>query len=346
MAAVQTVPTLTRQYALEQRRLSLRAQRKIAQLWYSVGPDFENGFLRVAPEILRIMNATQLQIAKNAQEYMPEITRFTGAGSLMGEYSFDPAAMVGTTGDGLTSPGLAYGSVTHTKDALGGGMSLAQARARGGAYLSTAAETLFADTGRTYEAMEGFSHKVTTYVRALTPPSCGRCAIIAGQPTRASEAFQRHPKCDCHNVPVGSGEGAEYLTDPHEYLAELDGRGDEAALRKALGSQSNVDAWRDYGADPYALVNGYRGGLAPAQVYGRNVKYTTEGMSRRGNAAWQMSRVRELSRAAGAREVGIGPLGRIPNVPRLMPESILGLGLSREKTAEMLKAFGWLGPVG
>ena len=43
---------------------------------------------------------------------------------------------------------------------------------------------------------------VQGYVRYLNPPSCARCAILAGRVYRWSDGFQRHPNCDCDMVPV------------------------------------------------------------------------------------------------------------------------------------------------
>lgn len=60
-----------------------------------------------------------------------------------------------------------------------------------------------ADAGRTASQVEFVARPDwQNYVRMLTPPSCARCAILAGRIYRDLDAFQRHPLCDCVMVPV------------------------------------------------------------------------------------------------------------------------------------------------
>lgn len=53
--------------------------------------------------------------------------------------------------------------------------------------------------------------KVTGYVRMLVPPSCSRCAILAGKEYRWNQGFQRHPNCFPAGVVV-SGPASEKAT--------------------------------------------------------------------------------------------------------------------------------------
>lgn len=48
--------------------------------------------------------------------------------------------------------------------------------------------------------------KVTGYVRYLVPPSCGRCAVLAGRVYPWSSGFLRHPRCDCQHRPIVGSE--------------------------------------------------------------------------------------------------------------------------------------------
>src|SRR5690348_18342012 len=43
----------------------------------------------------------------------------------------------------------------------------------------------------------------------LNPPSCQRCAILAGRWYRWSQGFLRHPRCDCVNLPAERQAWAE-----------------------------------------------------------------------------------------------------------------------------------------
>jgi hypothetical protein len=56
--------------------------------------------------------------------------------------------------------------------------------------------------------------KLTGYVRYLSPPSCSRCAILAGRFYRYSQGFQRHPRCDCTMRPSTESVGSALVSDP------------------------------------------------------------------------------------------------------------------------------------
>ena len=127
----------------------------------------------------------------------------------------------------------------------------------------------------------------------------------------------------------------DLTTDPVAYLDSLDKEG----LRKALGSEANARAFAD-GADPGQIVNAYRrqlvsprsyvGGVRPAQVYGRSVRYTTEGTTRRGIANWRMRQAEAARAGAGGR------------TPRLMPESIYQIAQDDADARRLLRLYGWI----
>lgn len=56
--------------------------------------------------------------------------------------------------------------------------------------------------------------KLTGYVRYLTPPSCSRCAVLAGRFYRYSTGFQRHARCDCSMRPTTESVGRDLISDP------------------------------------------------------------------------------------------------------------------------------------
>lgn len=63
--------------------------------------------------------------------------------------------------------------------------------------------SLVQSAGRSAESVASTVRGVS-HVRQLTPPSCSRCAVLAGRVYRWSDGFQRHPGCDCTMVPVTS----------------------------------------------------------------------------------------------------------------------------------------------
>lgn len=77
--------------------------------------------------------------------------------------------------------------------------------------------SLVQDAGRTAESVAVASTPKIGYVRYLTPPSCSRCAVLAGRVYRYSTGFQRHPGCDCVMLPTTVAND-ELVQDPVELM--------------------------------------------------------------------------------------------------------------------------------
>lgn len=86
---------------------------------------------------------------------------------------------------------------------------------------------------------------LTGYIRALSPPSCSRCAVLAGRIYRYSTGFQRHPGCDCVMQPTTEAVGPQYITSPAEAYQRGQITDLSHADRKAI----------DVGADIRQVVN-------------------------------------------------------------------------------------------
>lgn len=168
---------------------------------------------------------------------------------------------------------------------------------------------------------------VTGYVRMLNPPSCSRCAVLAGRFYRWNQGFLRHPKCDCRHIPSTEALAHDLTTNPNDYFASLSG-----AEQDRLFTQSGAQAIRD-GADISQVVNARRGGgVREAQVFGQNVKVTLEGTTSRGVAG---KRLGALSKDGTSRY-------RRSQVPRLMPESIYAHATDRDDAIRLLRRFGYI----
>lgn len=63
-------------------------------------------------------------------------------------------------------------------------------------------ESLVQDAARTAESVSTAVRADIWHVRYLSPPSCSRCAVLAGRVYRYSDGFQRHPNCDCVMIPT------------------------------------------------------------------------------------------------------------------------------------------------
>ena len=173
--------------------------------------------------------------------------------------------------------------------------------------------TEIADAGRAASQVEFVARpNWTNYVRMLNPPSCPRCAILAGRIYRDLEEFQRHPQCDCVMVPVTDWQDAHdkgLISSPQD----LFDRGQLQGL-----SQADEQAIRD-GADIAKVVNAHRG-MTSAEVFGHRVKATTDGTTKR--AAWRKANPTRLV--------------------RLRPESIYKFAENREDAIRLLKVYGYL----
>lgn len=140
------------------------------------------------------------------------------------------------------------------------------------AALDRLAVSLVADAGRTASTVDmGRRVAVTGYVRSLNPPSCGRCAVLAGRVYRRSQGFQRHPLCDCVMTPTVLAEGKSLVTD-----------GRQLALDGGVRGLSKADQWAvDHGADLGKVVNVHRkqaGLTVGSSVYTRGSQLTPQGV--------------------------------------------------------------------
>lgn len=88
--------------------------------------------------------------------------------------------------------------------------------------------SLVQDAGRAAQSVAVTARQGTQHIRYLSPPSCSRCAILAGRVYRYSEGFLRHPGCDCVMIPVAAAS-PDFTQDP----VDLAHRGMVTGLSKA-----------------------------------------------------------------------------------------------------------------
>jgi hypothetical protein len=170
------------------------------------------------------------------------------------------------------------------------------------------------DAGREAASVAIVADKVhQNYVRVLNPPSCSRCAVLAGRIYRDLEGFQRHPLCDCVHWPVQDWSQAQregLVSSPQEAFD----KGQITGLSKS--DARAIEA----GSDISQVVNAAQG-MTTTNLFGRNVKATTYGTTKR--SAWRKAH---------------------PNQPvRLRPEAIYQLaGQDREEVLRLLRVYGYL----
>lgn len=165
---------------------------------------------------------------------------------------------------------------------------------------------------------------VTGYVRMLNPPSCSRCAILAGKFYKWNDGFQRHPRCDCRHIPSTEDRAGDLTTNPDDYFHSL-----SSAEQDRIFTRSGARAVRD-GADLSQVVNARRG-MTTAQLGKRTATVTTEGTTSRGVAGKNFG---DLRKAQGDRY----RLSR----PRVMPETVYTEAVDRADAIRLLKLNGFI----
>ena len=338
MAYGQTLPQEARIQARDLRRRSNRLARRMTALWrHNASDDFGESFALCMPEMFGLLDDAQLMTASEALELTPESMASLDGMSrveLPAQYSADPHQWVGVNGNGFDTLDVMWGAVTRGKQVIANGGTVDVALHVIELGFEARMRTCLADTQRSAAIVAGHARSpYVGYVRGLTPPSCGRCVVLAGRPC-GSEPFERQPRCDCIAGPTAKKPSIA-VTSANDYLDGLDDR----QLVKVLGSRANARAWKD-GADLNQLVNAYRrkGSVSTAQVYDRRIKYTVEGTTKRGFASGRMI-------SAGYAKEFVKNGGRYTKVdrPRLMPETIYQIC---EKTGKdprrMLYDYGWI----
>lgn len=182
------------------------------------------------------------------------------------------------------------------------------------------------------------------YVRVLNLPSCERCVPLAGRVYRDLEEFDRHPQDDCGMWPCESLDDAlakGLVTDPVEAIRSGQVRGLSEADRRAI---------LEGGADVNQVINAHRG-MTTGNLFGRDVKLTLEGITKRGVYGGHTNKGR-----AGYMVERIGKYGYVKNqavrrakAPRLRPETIYRIvdeeyGGDREQARRLLKLYGYILP--
>lgn len=330
--AGQSMPKPAADEARSLRRRGNRLAVTVVRLWRANAEgDLSKAFMLMMPDLFGALDRTQYLVARDAMDATPRIMQDVDGRAPTPSYEVSPWQWVGVNGNGMNTLDTMWGAIIAGKQAIAAGSPVETALGIVEWTLVMRSRTLLADTQRSVAAVAARSRDpYAGYVRCLTPPSCPRCVILAGRRS-GSIAFQRHPNCDCTAVYTAHPESG-MLTDPTSYLNELD----DSQLARALGGESYARAYRD-GADLYQLVNAQRG-IRSAQLYGRNVRYTTEGMTKRGFAG------RRMIDAGYAREF-VKNGGRYLKVdrPRLMPETIYELCANDpEKARRMLYDYGWI----
>jgi hypothetical protein len=198
--------------------------------------------------LLALVTASQRAVAGQADDYVAGVLAAQGI-ELNTAGRVNPLALSGVASDGRSLSGLLTAPAIITKRAISQGVTIDQALLTGGLSLDLILKTQIADAGRVADGIATAAQPRMGYVRVVSPPSCPRCAILAGRWYRFSSGFQRHPGCDCTHLPAPESGSGELVATPRQLLEEGQIRGLSQADTKAI-----LD-----GADMNRVVNSRRG---------------------------------------------------------------------------------------
>jgi hypothetical protein len=345
----------------EIRRLSSAAILAVRRSWSRMNQAMVlDEWESAARSLLPAITALQTRAATSGAEY--------GANTLAAqrisadpEGEFDPQSLAGFASDGRTMESLLLMPTFVVREALSQGFELPVAFARGGNSLEQAMHTQIGDAARTAASVDIASRPGVGWVRMLNPPSCSRCAVLAGRFYRWNSGFNRHPRDDCVHVATNSRAAKRegLIDDPKDYFNSL-----SREEQDRIFTRDGAQAIRD-GADLGQVVNARRGmstagrdefgnrigRIARTKIFGQDAFVTLEGTTTRGVAGKRL--VNEGARLQGERAETVrrrsstGTVERSVNrqrvqVPRLMPESIYELAKDRADAIRLLRRFGYI----
>lgn len=295
----------------QQQRINTVTANAVSRLWQTrVGEDIDATYARAEGSILEMVATGQQAAARTGADYISQVLYDTEQVDLP-VATVNPAAFAGTAADGRDLGGLFYSSVTSAKDAVAGGASLDEALLVGRRQLVMLALTTVADANReSIGAAMGARPAVEGWVRMLNPPSCGRCAILAGKFFRWNEGFKRHPRCDCRHIPASESIADDFTTNPYEYFKSLSG--DDQVK---LFGKSEARAIND-GADIYRVMNVQTRGLGTggrqATKYGTPRRLTVDEIYRQaGTRTNALRMMADEGYITGPQVAGGNILGRV-----------------------------------
>lgn len=257
-------------------------EREARRLWGQVDPSRILGSWRLlAPALVAAIMAQQAEAGTAAALYVDQALRAQNVDAPeLGEVN--PFGLVGWASDGRPLDTLLLSPAFTAIQALQQGATLTRSLSLGQAHTQMIASTQVADAYRVATSVAGTTRQVRYYVRAITPPSCSRCIILAGDDIWWQTDFKRHPRCRCVSVPADDPR-SDLITDPKGYFDSL-----SEAEQDRIFTKAGAQAIRD-GADMGRVVNarrkasglsgaaeGQRRRLRRVNVYGADMFITSE----------------------------------------------------------------------
>lgn len=295
---------------------------------------------RIGPRLLTL----QVAIAELADPYLTAVLEAQNA-SPAADAAVNPAGWRDyTDGGGSLLLNLVYAVNSLQRP----GVSRDELQHRANGLASSIVLTGMQDTGRSsVQAGMQARGSAGAYVRMLNPPSCARCAILAGRVYHRATPFRRHKRCDCRNVPSSEDVAGDWTTDPVEYFRSLD-RAEQDRIFTAAGAE----AIRLGGVKQVAInqVVNARSGISTVTAYGREIQVTTTGTTKSaifgGYEVLEDGTLRRRTQFVRHRgKTGIRAF-QYATTPRLLPDEIFQLstefGWDRAETLRQLRRYAYL----
>jgi hypothetical protein len=232
------------------RRSALTTAQVVAAvlaIWRATGPSgFRDELVRAAG----LVAFGQLTQAIRAAAYLSD---------LADEYDWDrapvqivPRAFAGTSADDRPLVDVLSYATRRAWTMLDAGADYATANTSATATLTRIVANETTQAGINAERVGMVAQpQATGYVRFLSPPSCGRCAVLAGKWFEWNTGFARHPGCDCKHVVAADAAGVtDVRVNPRDYFDALSpveqdhyfGPDEAAAIRGGADLQTAVNA--------------------------------------------------------------------------------------------------------
>jgi len=334
---------------LYQRRLAVsdKVTASTQRLWQGIdGNNLDSEWDKYQSQFAMQAYNGQLASATMTNNYLTQISAIQGFDEQPYISSPDLHAGVAPDGRGLTP--LLYGAVTETKTATGAGYALRDAMQVGAGFLAMAMKTVIADMGRQHDMVSSLGRGYKTYVRAVSPGACSRCAVLAGTYSSAV-AFPRHPNCQCIAVPMNDPRrlNMRKYENPSDYFESL-----TLAEQERIFTTAGSQAIRD-GADINQVVNARRGasGISYSGAIGNSTRPNSgRKLTPITIGKWPDGKPRQIfvtsegttKRGMYARGVRNDPT-RTTSKYRLMPEQIyLEAGNDPVFARELLERYGYI----
>ncbi len=271
------------------RRSALTTRQVVAAIlaiWRSTGP---SGFRDELTRAAGLLAAGQLAQALQAAQYLADLADLFGMAAP--QATLVPRSLAGVAMDGRSLQDVLGYPTNRAWTMLDAGADLATANTSATASLTRIVANEVTQAGVSAEsvAMVG-QREMAGYVRVLTAPSCGRCAVLAGKWFQWNAGFARHPQCDCVHAPsAAAGDVAGLRTNPRDYFDSLStkdqdhyfGSSEAAAIRDGANLTKTVNA---------STRKGSRSGLATP----RSIERLIAGKSR-GDAIEALTRTGYLA---------------------------------------------------